>query len=260
MRKILTAAASALMFLFVGSGAALAQDDESNVEFRPVEAYACNFNDGKGPADLAAVTKEWNAWMDKEGQTSYFAATLWPNYQAETAFDVGWLGAWPDGNVMGAGTDHFMTEGRELGAKFSEVVDCGSHTQFASLRVREPKSNDDDSDNSFVLQFSNCSFEEGATMEQLSAAQTEWNAYADENGIVGGAWMFFPVWGESADADYDFKSVSSTGDYTTLGANWALFAAGHYKKSNELFEDILDCDSPRVYTARVERTMADDDE
>jgi len=259
MKKILTAAASALMFLFVSGGAALAQDEESNMEFVPVEAYACNFNDGKGPADLAAVTKEWNAWMDKEGQTSYFAATIWPNY-GERAFDVGWLGAWSDGRAMGAGTDHFMSAGRELGAKFDEVVDCGSHTQFASVRVRDSQPSDDDSDTSFVLQFSNCSFEEGATMEQLSAAQKEWNAYADEYGIVGGAWMFFPVWGESADADYDFKSVSSTGDYTTLGSNWALFAEGHYKKSNELFDDILDCDSPRVYSAKVERTMADDDE
>jgi len=262
MKKILTAATSALMFLFVGSGAAIAQDEEESdgLDFVPVEAYACNFNDGKGPADLAAVTKEWNAWMDEEGQTSYFAATIWPNYYGERAFDVGWLGAWSDGRAMGADTDLFMTTGREIAAKFSEVLDCGAHTQFASVRVREPQPNDDESDTSFVLHFSNCSFKEGATMEQLNAAQQQWNAYADEHGIVGGSWMFFPVWGETADADYDFKAVNSTGDYTTLGSNWALYAEGHYQKSNELFDDIIDCDSARIYTARVERTMAEDDE
>ena len=49
MKKILTAAVSALMFLFVGSGAVLAQDAEEGeaLSFVPVEAFACNFNEGK---------------------------------------------------------------------------------------------------------------------------------------------------------------------------------------------------------------------
>ncbi len=261
MKKIPTAAVSAMMFLFVAGGAAIAQEEESDgLSFVPVEAFACNFNEGKGREDLRAVTDEWNAWMDAEGKTDYFAITLWPNYRAERTFDVGWLGAWSDGNAMGAGGDLWLSAGREIGAKFDEVVSCDSHTQFASARLKAPAEPEDDSDNMFVLSFSNCSFEDDVTMEQYLAAQKEWNAYADEIGIVGGRWMMFPVWGESADADYDFKSVGSTGDYSALGSNWALYAEGHYKKSNEIFDDLLDCDSPRIYTARVVREMADDDE
>ena len=82
---------------------------------------------------------------------------------------------------------------------------------------------------------------------------------ADEHGIVGGSWDLWPVWGETSDADYDFKAVSSTPNYTTLGANWAKYADGHYMKSMELFDDKLDCDSARVYTAVVQRLMEDDD-
>lgn len=52
MKKILTAAASALVFLFVGSEAVIAQDEEESITFVPVEAWACSFNEGKGPADL----------------------------------------------------------------------------------------------------------------------------------------------------------------------------------------------------------------
>jgi hypothetical protein len=262
MKKILTAAASALMFLFVGSGAAIAQDEEKaeGPTFVPVEAFACNFNDGKGPEDLAAVVAEWNAWMDEQDANDYSAITLWPNFYGQRNFDVGWLGVWPDGNAMGAGMDSWMANGAEMASGFDAVLDCVSHTQFATVRIKAPDESDDDGDDSFVLSFSNCSFEEDATMDQLSAAQKEWNAYADEHGFVGGSWMMWPVWGESADADYDFKSVSSAPNYTALGANWAKFADGHYEKSNELFEELLDCDSARVYTAMAVRSAEDDDD
>jgi hypothetical protein len=161
---------------------------------------------------------------------------------------------------MGAGMDMFISQGQEINAKYGEVLSCGSHTQFATVRVRAPNEDDDDGDDNFVLNFSNCSFEEGATMDQLDAAQQEWNAYADEHGIVGGSWMMFPVWGENVDADYVFKAVNSAPNYSTLGANWAKFAEGHYKKSNELFEDILECDSARVYTATVVRSAEEDED
>lgn len=260
MRKILTAATSALVFLFVGSAAVVAQDEEEGMTFIPVEAWACSFNEGKGPADLNDVNAQWNAWMDEVGATDYSAITIWPQFYGESNFDVGWLGIWPDGNAMGAGMDTFMSEGQEIGAKYGEVLTCAAHTQFATVRVRAPNEEDDDGDDSFVLTFSNCSFEEEATMDQLSAAQEEWNAYADEHGIVGGSWMMFPVWGENVDADYAFKAVSSAPSYTTMGANWAKMAEGHYRKSDELFEDILDCDSARVYTATVIRSAEESDE
>ena len=159
----------------------------------------------KHVTDLRAVVEEWNAWMDDTGQTQYSAIVMTPNYYGELAFDVAWLGIWPDGNAMGAGTDHWLTNGREMSAKFSEVINCGAHTNFATVRMRTPPENDDDDDTTFVLSFSDCSVKDGKTFEDYAAAQKEWNAYADEHGIVGGTWAMFPVWGESADADYDFK-------------------------------------------------------
>lgn len=259
MKKSITAAASAILFL--SAGAALAQDEEESapLSFTPVEAYACKFNEGKGPADLAAVVKDWNEWMDEEGQTQYFAFTMWPSYYGERNFDVAWFGVWPDGNVMGAGSDHWLSQGQEMNARFYDVLDCGSHTQFASVEMRTPPERDMAPGDTFVLSFSNCSMEEDKNFDEYAAAQKEWNAYADAHGIIGGAWAMFPVWGESVDADYDFKAVGSAASYTQLGANWAKFAEGHYQKSNEIFEGLLDCDSPRVYTAMVERMMADEE-
>lgn len=259
MKKILTAATSAMMFLFVGSGA-VAQDDDDSLEYFPVETFACNFRDGKGPEDLATVTRDWNAWMDERDQTDYFAVTLWPNFFGELAFDVAWLGAWRDGNAMGTGEDRWMTEGRDMAARFYDVLDCMSHTQFAVTQLREPPAGDDDADDTFVLAFSNCSIDDESSFDAYVAANEEWNAYADEHGIVGGEWVMWPIWGENVDAEYHFKAVSSADDYTTMGANWQKYAEGHYAKASELFDDIVTCDSARVYTAKLERSMADDDE
>jgi len=260
MRKILTAASSAIMFLLVGSSAALAQDEAEAPEITPVETWACSYNEGKGPEDLKAVVAEWNEWMDDEGQDDYFAAIITPTFYGERNFDIGWLGTWPNANSMGAGTDHWMTAGGEIAGKFFDVMTCGSHTMFATLEIKEPPRNDDDEDNTFVLAFSNCSIEEGRTFEEYMAAQTEWNAYADEIGMAGGAWVMFPIWGENVEADYGFKFLSAASDYTTLGANTQIMFDGHWRKSNELFDDLVDCDSTRIYSATVIRQMAEDDE
>jgi hypothetical protein len=68
----------------------------------------------------------------------------------------------------------------------------------------------------------------------------------------------FPIAGETND-DYDFKLVSSEPDHTTVGTNFDVYAQGHYRKSNELFGPILDCDIDRVYSATVQRRMKSED-
>jgi len=145
------------MCLFVGSGIAFAQDDENSddLDATSVETWTCNYNEGKGPADLKAVTKEWNDWMDDTNQSNYFAAIVTPTYYSEGAFDVGWLGAWTDGHAMGTGTDLWATEGAEVGGKFNEVLTCGTHTGYVSLNLRNPPENDDESDNDYDFKYVN---------------------------------------------------------------------------------------------------------
>ena len=225
----------------------------------PVEIYACNFREGKGPDDLNAVTAKWNAWMDDEGVTDYFAALMYPNYSSDLGFDVGWIGGWRDGNAMGAGTDRWVNEGGELNAGFAEVVDCMSHTNFVSTRMKDPGDSGDD-DNTIVLGFSNCTIEEGKTFEDYEAAQKKWNAYAEEHGFKGGAWVMWPVWGNALDTEWDFKSVISWPNYATVGANYQLMVDGHWSKSQEIWDGLVDCDSRRIYTTYVVRSMADEDD
>lgn len=258
MRKVLTAATSALMFLFVGSGA-IAQDEAAEEpSIVPVEIWACSYNDGKGPEDLKPVIGAWNEWMDDQGHDDYFAAILSPAFFGERAFDFGWLGVWPDGNAMGAGVDSYMNGGGEVEAQFGEVIDCGQHVLFATMEMRsppEPEEGDDD----FVLAFSNCSINEGHTFEEIQAAQEKWNAYADENGFTdGGSWVMWPIWGENVEADYDFKFLGSADDFTSLGANYQLMADGHWRQNEEIWAGLLDCDSTRIYASKAIRRMAEE--
>lgn len=257
MKKTLTMIVSAFLFLSVGS--AIADSHEADKPtYRPVETWTCDYNDGKGPADLDKAIAAWNNWMDDEEQGDYFAAVLTPNYFGERLFDVGWLGVWRNGNAMGSGTDLWLSEGGELAAGFFEVLTCTSHSNFAGANVRQPKQEDDESDDSFVLSFSNCSVKEDKTFDDFMAAQEEWNTYADEHGIAEGNWVWWPIMGESNN-DYDFKYLTGTDDHTATGANWQLYSEGHYQKSSELFDDLLDCDIARLYDGRVVREMADDD-
>ena len=260
MKVVRITAASAALFLLVGSGPVIADshEEESEGGVAPVEIYACNFNDGKGPGDLDKVVAKWNAYMDDEGVGDYFAALMYPNYSSDLGFDVGWLGAWRDGHAMGAGTDMWIKKGGEIGAEFEAVLDCPGHTLFASMRMNEPEDSDD-GDNMFVLGFSNCTVEEGKTFEDVEAAQEEWNAYAAEHGFKGGSWVLWPIWGNALDAEYDFKYVGSTPNYATLGSNFQLMADGHWRKNEEIWSGLLSCDSSRIYTTVRVRDMAEEE-
>ena len=259
MKKILTAATSAMMFLFVGSNA-IAQDEEADeIKVRPVETFACNYVDGKGPDDLQPVIDAWNEWMDENDVGDYFAATITPQFYGEWPFDVAWIGAWVDGHAMGRETDSWVLDSGDLPAQFGEVIECASHTNFGSIQVKEQVDTGAEPDDHFVLNFSNCSLKDGGGgFDAMMAAQNEWNAYADEHGFVSAAWIWFPFAGES-NQDYDFKYVVGMPDHTAAGGNWQLFAEGHWRKSEELFTDILECDISRVYDGTVVRRMADND-
>jgi hypothetical protein len=254
VKRILTIVISTFAFLVVGASA-IAQEESDVPDWTPVETFTCNFLDGKGPGDLDKVVDEWNAWWDEKGLNSYFAVTITPYYYSEKNFDLGWLGVWTDGNAMGSSLGTWINEGSGLGGKFFEIIECDSHSNFASVNVKPPSG---DAPDSMLLSFSNCSIEDGKTFADFLTAQGEWNTYADEHGFESGEWVMFPVAGGGED-NYDFKLVTSEANHTVAGANWQLYADGHYRKSNELFGDVVECDSSRVYSANVRRRIKSED-
>lgn len=257
MKTILTMRATTFLTVCLSSAVALADQHAEGAEYPdvvPVETWTCDFNDGRDMNDLNAVIGEWNEWLDEEEVNDYFAAVVTPHYFGEVMFDIAWLGAWRHGNAMGTGTDLWVTEGGELAAKFNEVLTCKSHTNFASMNIKPP-GDDEDDDTTFVLSFTNCSAEDGKTFDDIMAGLNAWAAHTTESGFQNSMWIMFPIYGES-NTDYDFKVVEGYDDHSAFGNDYELMGnGGHWVKSGEIFDDLLECDVARVYDAKTVRDM-----
>ena len=240
----------------VGSPAAFAEDEDQGQSFPPLETFTCNYNDGKGPADLEAAVDQWSAYMDENAADQYFAMTVTPQMHGAEAFDVGWLGAAPSGESMGAGRDGYRANGGESAAAFASVLTCNTHSQFASMQVKEPPERE--TPNSIVLSFSDCNVEEGREWDEVFAGMEAWATYQSENGYSNCTWALFPAYG-SGDEEFDFKVVNAYDSHAGMGRDFDLYGTGGgYMKRGEIMGDMLDCDVPRVYDGTVRRQISEE--
>ena len=61
-------------------------------------------------------------------------------------------------------------------------------------------------------------------------------------------WVMWPAYG-GGEADFEFKFATSYRSYEALGQDYDQYASAGYKKADELFMDLLDCDEARSYVA-----------
>jgi len=260
MKKLLTALVSCSLLLSAGIGIADEHEGEAgeaNVA-TPLEMFACRYNEGKGPADLDAATKNWNAWADKNGVDDYSAWTLVPYYSGpDQDFDVLWLGGSDNAKTMGRVQDTWLATGSKEAEGFAEVVSCDVHAAYAVLRMKKPPKRDNPSN--IVISFSDCNTAEGITFDDLYVPLIEWGNYKGENGSTAGMWVFFPSYGGGGE-QFDFKWVTAHQNLEDMGADWDQFSESGWKKAGELFAGKLECDSSRSYLATNRRMAADDDE
>ena len=260
MKKLQTALVSGSLVLLAGTGFADEHEggaDDANVA-TPVEMFACKYNEGKGPSDLDAATKKWNAWADKNGVDDYSAWTLVPYYSGpDQDFDVIWLGGSDDARTMGRVQDTWLATGSKEAEGFAEVVSCDVHAAYGVLRMKKPPKRDNPAN--IVISFSDCNTAEGVTFDDLYMPLHEWGKYKGENGSTAGMWVFFPSFGGGGE-DFDFKWVTAHQNLEDMGADWDQFSKSGWEKANELFRGKLDCDSSRTYLATNRRMAADNDE
>ena len=257
MKRII--AASAVSVVVLGLVPAYADNHEQQARrFVPVETFTCNYRAGKGPADLDTVIDNWNEWMDDNGGEDYFAMTLTPHYYGENTFDVGWLGSWSSGEAMGRGTDLWMSKGSEIGAQFDEVLDCVSHTNFATTEFKSP--GDGPAPDTLVLAFSDCTGpDEQGKWPELMGGLEAWAKYQTETGYHEGSWMMFPAYG-GGDFDFDFKMAAGWDNHTQFGQDYQRYSDQQdWDKQGELIGELMECDVARLYDARVRRRPAQED-
>jgi hypothetical protein len=260
MKSVLTTIVSAGLMLCFGSVFADSHDGdegEANVA-SPMEMFACSYNDGKGPADLDAATKKWNAWADKQGISDYSAWTLVPYYSSsEQDFDVLWFGAADKAQVLGKVQDSWIATGAKEAEGFAEVITCDTHAAYSVLMMKQPPERDGDSGD-LVVTFSDCNTAEGVSFDDLYNPMIEWGKYGAENESKAGHWVFFPAYGGGKET-FDFKWVEAYENLEDLGADWDQFNESGWQKANELFQGKLSCDSSRAYLATSRRQASSDD-
>jgi len=240
---------------FALAGAASA-DSHEGPSFRPLEIYACNFLDGKDADDLARVIARWNAWMDANDMPEYAAFVLTPIFHsAEITFDIAWVGLNPDGATMGAATELWLSKGGEMRAEFEKVVDCNVHTNFALLDIKAPA---EEGDGAGPVSFTDCTAKEGREIDEAIDAIRGWTEHEAEHGIDAAHWVMFPAFGESSEADYDFKWVSAYPDYPAFGKYYDHFGTGGgWKVARDTYQRVMDCDSDRLYNGQRVRGPAE---
>lgn len=233
------------------------EEGEANVA-RPVEMYACQYMDGKGPSDLEAVIKKFNAWADKQDIDDYWAWTMVPYYFGpEQEFDFLWLGASPTAKALGENQEAWLGTGGKVQGEFAEVFSCNQHGNYAVLRMKEPPKREDPSRG--VVAFSDCSMTEGTTFDDMYPAIMEWGKYTAEQGSKAGMFVFFPAFGGGGES-FDFKWVNSHQDLAELGVDYDNYSETGWEKANELFQGKLNCDSSRAYLSTTRRMPKGDDE
>ena len=248
MNNLRIALYSALAGLLLASAPGLAQVSADVMgKVVPVELYACKFQEGKNDADLANVVERWNKFADDSDMVDYAAWLLTPFfYTTEQDFDILWLGAFRDGNAMGAGLQNWIANGQELGAAFEEVVDCNAHVAYSSAMYKAPPGGNAPA-SGFMM---DCKLNEGNRYVDIKAAELKWADYLVKSGSNAAYYHWMPMFG-GGDAEFDYKVVFAYPDFEEIGSDVERFANGGGRDmSREIFGNIDDCDDARVYVAK----------
>jgi hypothetical protein len=221
-------------------------------QIAPLELRACRFAEGKSAAAFDGLAQTLNRWMADNRAADYQAYVLTPiAYSDEADFDFEWLGWWPDGATMGASMGQFFARGADLAAAFDAVMHCSDDRNYSTVTMRAPPA----AGRFGPLELANCTLRLGATQSDVFPAVNEWLAFTASYGSTAAHWLLFPAYGERADARYNFKWAVGYESYEAFGREYDQATNGNgLDKYNELFQNLLRCDSPRLYGVRVIRS------
>ncbi len=215
---------------------------EAKVKAAAVDFQACNFQSGKSMKDLDKVSAKFRQYAN-ENDFAYSAWTLTPQYHSGAGFDVGWLGAWPNGDAYGVSMDKWATSGRGLQAEFDQVIDCSSHELALSLPINAPEGTPADG----LLMIYQCTLEDGNTLGDAYAAHLKWGAVKKAMGFLDNSWMFQPAIG-AGDIDFDYYHAVVFYRHSDLGAAMELYAiGGGVEKHDKILGGISSCLTPNIY-------------
>lgn len=249
MKKSLVSMLATGLIAVLGSGVAAAQDGPPLMI--PVDILACNFNDGKGPADMEPVIADWKEWVGDTDYDDDFAAWMLSKHYTgpDQEFDFLWLLAWKNGGAMGGAWGEYLANGGELAAKFAEVSNCGAAANFVSINHRATPRNNTPRDG--VLVFSDCKRKDGISNADVGGAMGRWAAVLDERNLDAGIFHWYPVFGGGGESSFHFKEIYTFESHQQFGDFYeAMTNGGLYQHVQAIADPVMDCDVARVYNAK----------
>lgn len=243
MNKLLIAALAVNAALISLGTAAAARADQAKAA--PVDFRACNFRSGKNMDDLEKVNAKFREYANKN-DFAYAAWALTPQYHNNADFDVGWLGAWPDGDAYGVSMERWASTGKGLAAQFDQVMDCSSRHELAmSLPINSPEGTPEDG----VLMFYQCSLKEGKSLANAYQAHLEAGEVMKAKGSLAASWMFQPAIG-AGEIDFDYYHVIGFYRYSDMGATMEMYANGGGRQAQQkILGSFATCETPVVFDA-----------
>jgi len=211
----------------------------------PVDFRACNFRDGKGMKDLELVNAKFRDYANKN-DFEYAAWVLVPQYHNGVDFDVGWLGAWPDGEAFGVSMDIWRRKGNALAAEYNQVMDCTlRHEMAGSLPINAPEATPANG----VVMFYPCTLKKGKTLKDAYAAHLKAGQLMKAMGSLAMSWFYTPALG-TENINYDYYHVVAFSRYSDMGATMEMYVNGGGRdEQQKILSSVATCRTPTVLDA-----------
>ena len=231
---------------FVTSSLFIFSDDEPYTTYTG-EVLQCNFNEGKGLDDaLNMVRNDWYN-MAQSFPAPYEGNVVTPQLYAsdDGGYELFWVGFTTDNNAMGQVTDWFSDNASQVFAKWQNIVNCASWSQWDIFEVRASQADFEEGDSNYWA-FHSCSFKPGANVSDIVEDVITWIKFFDSLCHKGGVWRLWAAGGSSLEETNDFyvnmgfDSMTDYGNYRD--ARLQSLVDGSYP------ETVVNCQPPRVYS------------
>jgi len=244
MKKILLAASTATLIAFAGIPTVLAQENQPTA--RPIEMWACSFNDGMDQDDMNDVYEEID---EDNGDARYGAWQLNPYLigNLPNEFDFLYVGSWQNGNVMGEDLTSMHTGAYESNESWGETVTCPG-LLFNSWTIHPGAVEED---GHYFVTLSDCTTAHGVSNAQAMNAIRRYSDYLVENGQTESRSLWFPRHG-GGDSDFDFKLVTVYSGPQAWGDAWQWEMENRaFQQRRNFMNGLVSCDESRVYSTRT---------
>ncbi len=226
----------------------------------PLEIYGCKFKDGvDGYEQSQKFAKSWNEWADaNDAFGSHVAQLMWAEFSdGEYPSEFTWLGYWDSYDSAGKDMDIRARDGAEMYAEANKFIEQCSHSDWGAWVLLQAG---DFTNDNHLTEFSDCVYKTGKGDDDLLIANEAYAKVLADRGFTGESMGMAQLWpraGSPAGIGNapSFKWVVGHANFAAY-SNFTneLWNEGLIIDFNNIYGEIVECDSNRVYQSQVVRS------